>query len=96
MNKFASYYDIIYNVDVKSRRFRIKYAIKEENTVITKEMVIGQVLRAYPQTAEVFMELGMHCLGCPSATMESVEGAAITHGKDPDELVEELNKVIGQ
>jgi hybrid cluster-associated redox disulfide protein len=64
--------------------------------MITKEMVIGQVLREYPQTAEIFLSLGMHCLGCPSATMESVEGAARTHGKDPDALVEELNKVIGQ
>ena len=59
-------------------------------------MIIGHVLREYPETAEVFLSLGMHCLGCPSATMESVEGAAITHGKDPDELVEELNRVIGE
>lgn len=57
-------------------------------------MVIGQVLQEYPQTVPVFLELGMHCLGCPSATMESVEGAAMTHGKDPDDLVFELNKVI--
>ncbi len=64
--------------------------------MITKEMVIGQVLREYPQTAEAFIALGMHCLGCPSATMESVEGAALTHGKDPDQLVEELNNIIGQ
>ncbi|MGI6450321.1 MAG: DUF1858 domain-containing protein [Desulfitobacteriia bacterium] len=64
--------------------------------MITKEMVIGQVLREYPETAEIFMSLGMHCLGCPSATMESVEGAALTHGKDPDELVAELNKKIGE
>lgn len=64
--------------------------------MITKEMVIGQVLREYPQTAEIFLGLGMHCLGCPSSTMESVEGAAMTHGKDPDQLVKDLNKAIGQ
>ncbi|RNC29522.1 MAG: hypothetical protein AWM53_00520 [Candidatus Dichloromethanomonas elyunquensis] len=64
--------------------------------MITKEMIIGQVLREYPQTAEVFLALGMHCLGCPSATMESVEGAAITHGKDPDQLVNELNRIAAQ
>ncbi|NLI90792.1 MAG: DUF1858 domain-containing protein [Peptococcaceae bacterium] len=64
--------------------------------MITKDMIIGQVLRKYPETAEVFLSLGMHCLGCPSATMESVEGAAITHGKDPDELVDELNQVVGE
>ncbi|UWG98425.1 DUF1858 domain-containing protein [Dehalobacter sp. DCM] len=64
--------------------------------MITKDMVIGQVLKQHPETAEVFYALGMHCLGCPSSTMESVEGAAMTHGKNPDELVSELNKVIGQ
>jgi hybrid cluster-associated redox disulfide protein len=64
--------------------------------MITKEMLIGQVLREYPQTAEAFFSLGMQCLGCPSATMESIEGAALTHGKDPDKLVEELNRLIGQ
>lgn len=62
--------------------------------MLTKEMTVGQVLRQYPQTVQVFLELGMHCLGCPSSTMESVEGAALTHGHNPDELVEKLNKAI--
>jgi len=62
--------------------------------MITKEMTVGQVLRSYPQTVQTFLELGMHCLGCPSSTMESIEGAALTHGKKPDELVEQLNKVL--
>lgn len=62
--------------------------------MITKDMTVGQVLRSYPQTVQTFLELGMHCLGCPSSTMESIEGAALTHGKKPDELVEKLNKAI--
>ncbi len=62
--------------------------------MITKDMTIGQVLREYPNTAEVFFKLGMHCLGCPSSTMESVEGAAFTHGRDPVALVKELNEVV--
>lgn len=62
--------------------------------MITKDMIIGDVLRQYPQTAGVFISLGMHCLGCPSATMEDVQSAAITHGRNPDELVADLNKAI--
>ncbi|HWQ70830.1 MAG TPA: DUF1858 domain-containing protein [Desulfitobacteriaceae bacterium] len=62
--------------------------------MISKEMTVGEVLRLYPQTVPVFLDLGMHCLGCPSSTMESIEGAARTHGKNVDNLVEELNKVI--
>jgi hybrid cluster-associated redox disulfide protein len=62
--------------------------------MINKDMTVGQVLRLYPQTVPVFLNLGMHCLGCPSSTMESIEGAARTHGKDVDDLVNQLNKVI--
>jgi len=62
--------------------------------MLTKEMTVGQVLKLYPQTAQTFMELGMHCLGCPSSTMESLEGAALTHDQKPDELVAKLNKAI--
>lgn len=64
--------------------------------MITKEMTVGQVLRLYPSTVPVFLELGMHCLGCPSSTMESIEGAALTHGKNVDNLVDDLNKAIEQ
>jgi len=62
--------------------------------MITKEMTVGQVLRSYPQTVQVFLNLGMHCLGCPSSTMESIEGAALTHGRNVDDLVADLNKAI--
>lgn len=59
-------------------------------------MTVGQVLRQYPQTVQVFLELGMHCLGCPSSTMESIEGAALTHGHKPEELITKLNKAIAE
>jgi len=62
--------------------------------MISKEMTVGQVLRQYPQTVQIFLGLGMHCLGCPSSTMESIEGAAMTHGRDVDGLVEQLNKAL--
>lgn len=64
--------------------------------VLTKEMTVGQVLKMYPQTVQIFLELGMHCLGCPSSALESLEGAALTHGRNAEELVEQLNKAIAQ
>ena len=39
---------------------------------ITKEMAIGQVLNIHRGTARILMEFGMHCLGCPHATAESL------------------------
>lgn len=59
---------------------------------ITKDTVIGDVLDLDPDTAPFFMEMGMHCLGCPSARGESIEDACAVHGVSPDELVAKLNK----
>ena len=40
---------------------------------VTKESIIGEVLDEAPETAKFFIEIGMHCLGCPSARGESIE-----------------------
>ena len=61
---------------------------------ITKEMSIGEVLRLSRETAPIFMEFGMHCLGCPHATSESLEAAGATHGIDVDDLVGRLNEFL--
>ncbi|MDL2286945.1 DUF1858 domain-containing protein [Eubacteriales bacterium OttesenSCG-928-G02] len=58
---------------------------------ITKDMLIGDVLDAKPELAKYFLEIGMHCLGCPSARSESIEQACEVHGTDADELIEKLN-----
>lgn len=61
---------------------------------VTKDMYIGQVLQLNPGLAGILMEAGMHCLGCPSSQMESVEDAALVHGFNADELVEKLNAYL--
>lgn len=60
-------------------------------TTIDKSMSIGQVLHQDQSTAHIFMEFGMHCLGCPHATAESLEDACAAHGANVDELVHQLN-----
>lgn len=62
--------------------------------VVTKESIIGDVLDAEPETAKFFLEIGMHCLGCPSARGESIEMACAVHGTDADELVEKINDFL--
>ena len=59
-----------------------------------KDMTIGEVLRIDMNAASVLMEIGMHCLGCPSARSETVEEACQVHGVDADELVKKLNAAI--
>ena len=59
--------------------------------VVTKEMTIGEILRVKPEVAPVLMEMGMHCLGCPSAQGESLEEAAMVHGMDIDVLMAKID-----
>ncbi len=61
---------------------------------ITKDTIIADVLKIDADTAPFFFEIGMHCLGCPSASGESVEQACMVHGVDPDELVEKINDFL--
>ena len=62
--------------------------------VVTKETVIGSVLDFDPTTAEFFLSMGMHCLGCPSARGESISDACMVHGVNADELVAKINEHI--
>lgn len=63
-------------------------------TQVTKDMIIADVLRLDPGTAEFFFEIGMHCLGCPSASGESIEDACAVHGADVDELISRINEYL--
>ena len=57
---------------------------------VTKDTVIGTILDTAPQTAPYFLEMGMHCLGCPASRGESIADACAVHDVDADELVEKL------
>lgn len=61
-----------------------------------KQMSIAEVLNLNRGTANVFMAFGMHCLGCPHATAESIEDACAAHGMDPDALVDKLNEFLAE
>lgn len=58
---------------------------------ITKDTIIGDILDIAPETAPIFLSIGMHCLGCPSSRGETVEQACMVHGIDVEELVGKLN-----
>ena len=63
---------------------------------VEKNMTLAQVLTADRGTARIFMEFGMHCLGCPHATAESIEEACMAHGANADELVQQLNEYFAE
>lgn len=59
---------------------------------IDKNIKIGKLLEQAPEKAEILLDAGMHCLGCPASQAETLEEACEVHGINVDELVEELNK----
>ncbi len=61
---------------------------------ITKEMKVGQVLRDYPETINVFLKYGLGCAGCPMSEPENLEEAATVHGMNPEDFVKELNDAL--
>lgn len=63
---------------------------------VTKQSIIGDVLDNAPETAQFFFEIGMHCLGCPSARGESIEEACAVHGTDADALVAKINDFLAK
>lgn len=68
---------------------------KEEGKIeLDKNMTIAEVLRVAPQAMEVFFKHGMHCMGCPVASGETIEQAAEVHGLDPDEIIKEIKKAL--
>ncbi|HEY9062110.1 MAG TPA: DUF1858 domain-containing protein [Pseudobacteroides sp.] len=61
---------------------------------VTSQMIIADVLKIDRGTIAIFMNHGMHCIGCPSSSGESIEDACSIHGIDPEKLVRELNDYL--
>ena len=61
---------------------------------ISKDMLIGDLVQTHELIAPMLMRAGMHCLGCPSSQMETIEEAAMVHGIEPDALVNQINDFL--
>ena len=61
---------------------------------VTKDTLIGDILDFDVETAQFFFEIGMHCLGCPSARGECIADACMVHGTDADALVKKINDYL--
>lgn len=61
---------------------------------VNKSTMIGELLQIDENVAPILLNIGMHCLGCPSSQMETIEQAAMVHVIDPDMLVDEINNFL--
>ena len=59
---------------------------------ITKDMLIGDIIRNNPDSVEVLFRNGLSCIGCPANQMESLEESCMVHGLDVNYLLEQLNQ----
>lgn len=62
--------------------------------MITKDMIIADILKVNMGIVPILLNAGMHCVGCPSAQGESLEEACMVHGINVDELVEDINTFL--
>ena len=65
-----------------------------ETMYVNEKTLVGEVVSAYPEAAEVLFGIGMHCLGCPASRGETLEQACMVHGVDTDTFLDELNTFI--
>ena len=61
---------------------------------VNGQTLVGEIVRNYTEAVEVLMMIGMHCLGCPSSQMESMEEACMVHGIPSEEVIAEINRRI--
>ena len=61
---------------------------------ISKDMIISDLIQVDPNIVAILMRAGMHCIGCPSAQMETVEEAAYVHGIEPELLITRVNAFV--
>ena len=61
---------------------------------VSRQTMIGELLQIDQDIAPILFGIGMHCLGCPASQMESLEEAAMVHGINPDDLVDEINNFL--
>ncbi len=58
--------------------------------------LVGEIVNTYPETIEVLLSKGMHCLGCPVSQAESISDACMVHGLDPHEVIKAVNAKINE
>ena len=77
------------------RKYYNIYMKKQKNNkLITKDMIIDDVLKLDESLGDIFMGFGMHCIYCHLGMEETIEEAAYVHQVDVDFLVQKLNETL--
>ena len=79
---------------VEEREMEAEKEKAAEGAIVTKDMLVGEIVMKYPAAADFLMSCGMGCIFCPSAQMESLEQAAMVHGLDAGDICDALNDTL--
>lgn len=95
--QFLISYNIFFILSILLKKNMIKLIlsllnIRRRTMKFNKDTRIGELLEQAPEKAEILLDMGMHCLGCPASQMETLEEACDVHGIDVEEVLERLNK----
>lgn len=63
---------------------------------VTNDTLVGEIVNTYPETIDVLLSCGMHCLGCPASQAESLADACAVHGLEPSAVVDAVNAKIAE
>ena len=61
---------------------------------VTGETLVGEIVSKYPESVEILLSIGMHCLGCPASRAESLQDACAVHGIPAEKVIEAINNKI--
>ena len=64
--------------------------------IVTGETLVGEIVSKYPETVEILLSIGMHCLGCPASRAESLEDACAVHGIPAEQVIDAVNNRIAE
>jgi Domain of unknown function (DUF1858). len=77
-------------------RFKTGGFLTMAEQFVTGETLVGEIVSKYPESVEILLSIGMHCLGCPASRAESLADACAVHGMAVDEVVEAINNKIAE
>lgn len=70
--------------------------VKKKSSAITKDSIISDVVLAHPETIAIFLQYGLHCVGCSMAQFDTIASGARSHGINPEYVVKDLNAYIAK
>ena len=94
--------DLFFGNDTESEETKVSEELKNEEvnsesaegTIISADMLVGDIITKHPLAAQFLMECGMGCIYCPASQMESLAEACAVHGIDGEEITDALNDYL--